>query len=99
MKERRKTMSTPELWPPTYTEYDRAESEDDQAEVEDKEREQMQEQLPPDLLLKEEEVENRERELKRDFHTPLGGTYLFTYLIIFVLLLVGFALLFVFHLI
>ncbi len=44
----------------------------------------------------ESEVEERERELKRDFKTPLGGSYLVAWMIV-ILVVIGLLLLGVFH--
>ena len=78
--------STP--WPPTHTEYDQAESESNQADVGYKEREQkIQNQTPLDASAVDVEMENREWELKRDFNTPLGGTYLVSWIIVFLLVI------------
>lgn len=81
------TPSAP--WPPTHSEYDKAETESNQADVEYEEREQMiQDQTPLDFQIPEVEMEYRERQLKRDFNTPLGGTFLISWIIV-ILLVIG----------
>jgi hypothetical protein len=97
VKERRTLMIPSTPWPPTHTEYDQAEAESNQADMEDKEREELQSQLSGDLLLPQEEVEEREQEIKRDFHTPLGGTYLVSWMIVFLLVIGILVLLILFH--
>ncbi len=91
-------MIPPAPWQLTHSEYDQVESESNQADVEYKEREQkMQNQTPLDAPAVDVVMENREWELKRDFNTPLGGTYLVSWIIVFLLVIGILVLLSMFH--
>jgi hypothetical protein len=74
VQERRTMMIPSTPWPPTHTEYDQAESETTQADIEYEERERhLQDLTPLDAPVHDVNLEYIQWQRKRDFNASVRG--------------------------